>query len=119
MARHTEDDLQAVCVQWFGLQFPRLRKLLCCIPNGGKRNLREAARLKKAGVVAGAPDLVLFIPNGQYNTLCIEMKAEDGKQTPNQKSWQELAEKHGNRYVVCRDFDDFRGIILNYLQLKK
>lgn len=119
MAQHIEDNLQAACVQWFGLQFPRLRRLLLHIPNGGNRNLREAARLKKAGVVAGAPDLVLFIPNGQYNTLCIEMKTGEGRQTETQKSWQELAEKYGNRYVICRDFDDFRCIILNYLQLKK
>lgn len=117
--RHLEDNIQASCVLWFGYQFPELRRLLCHIPNGGHRNTREAARLKKAGVISGAPDLVLFIAKQGFSSLCIEMKSgAKGKQTDLQKSWQELAEKHGNKYVICRSFDEFRSIIQNYLSQK-
>lgn len=114
--RYIEESIQMACVEWFGYQFPEIRRLLCHIPNGGKRNAREAARFKKAGVISGAPDLVLFVSKGSHHTLCIEMKAPGkGKQTDLQKSWQELAEKHGNKYIVCTSFDEFRQEIRSYL----
>jgi len=34
----------------------------CAVPNGGKRNRNEAARLKAAGVERGVPDLLIFDP---------------------------------------------------------
>lgn len=117
--RHLEDDMQAACVKWFSYQYQELKRLLVHIPNGGNRNLREAVRLKKAGVISGAPDLVLFIPKNGYSVLCIEMKAGDkGKQSELQRSWQELAEKHGNKYVIVRSFDEFRSAIQSYLSQK-
>lgn len=117
--RHLEDNLQASCFQYFSYQFPELRGILFACPNGGYRNIKEAARLKKAGVVPGVADAILLKSNGKFNSLCIEFKAGDkGKQSDLQKSWQELAEKHGNKYVICRSFDQFRDEIQSYLSLK-
>ena len=71
--------------------------------------------MKGEGVTAGVSDLILLVPSKDHHALCIEMKTDKGKQTELQKSWQELAEKHGNKYVICRSFDEFREIIQGYL----
>ena len=58
-------------VKWFRQNISGV--LIFAIPNGGKRNMAEALRLKVEGVVRGIPDL--FIP--EYRTF-IEMKKSDG-----------------------------------------
>lgn len=113
--RHEESDLQTACVRWFRLQYPSLAPCLFAVPNGGSRNLREAARMKGEGVTAGVADLILLVPRGGYASLCIEMKSAAGRQSPEQKAWQQAVEKAGNRYVVCRSFDEFRAVVDDYL----
>lgn len=113
--RHIEEDIQAASVKWFSYQYQELKRLLVAIPNGGHRNVREASRLKKGGVVSGVSDLVLFVPNNHFHALLIEMKAPTGKQTALQASWQVLAEAQGYKYIVCRSFDQFKSEIENYL----
>ncbi|MEI6424420.1 MAG: VRR-NUC domain-containing protein [Lentisphaerota bacterium] len=110
-----EAYLQSECVRWFRLQFPKMSKLLIAIPNGGSRDAREAVNLKIQGVVAGVSDLLLLTPRNGYGCLCIEMKTETGRQSELQSEWQHEAEKSGNKYVLCRSFDQFRTEILNYL----
>lgn len=105
---HDESNLQKACVTWFRLQYQQFEKLLVAIPNGGARNRVTAAILKAEGVVAGAPDLVLFMGNKHHHTLMIEMKTPKGRQSESQKAFQALAESAGNKYVVCRSEDDFR-----------
>lgn len=114
--RHRESDLQIACVTWFRLQFPSLALLLFAVPNGGARDAREGARLKREGVTAGVADLILLHPNASYHALCIEMKTtdKDSRQRPTQKAWQQAAESVGNKYVVVRSFDDFRREIVQY-----
>jgi len=115
MARHIESRIQQNCIRWFRYQYSNIARLLFAVPNGGSRNRIEASIMKGEGVVAGVSDLILLVPSKDYHSLCIEMKAGKGKQTDLQKSWQELAEKHGNKYVICRSFDEFREIIQGYL----
>jgi hypothetical protein len=113
--RHNESRLQSACVRWFRLQYPLLSKLLIAVPNGGARNKVEAAILKGEGVQSGAADLLLLIPKGECGCLGVEMKIGKGRQTENQKVWQEDFEGAGNRYVVCRNFEEFRETIEKYL----
>ncbi|GHT09091.1 hypothetical protein FACS189426_06450 [Bacteroidia bacterium] len=114
--RHIEDNLQISCIRWFDYQYPKIKMLLHHSPNGGKRQIREAARFKQMGVRAGFPDVILLIGNGQFNALCIEFKTEKGRQTELQKEWQKEAEKNGNKYVICRSIDNFIHEIKNYLK---
>ena len=118
--RHKDEEhrLQCSCVQWFRLQYPRLKNLLFAVPNGGSRNKAEAARMKDEGVTAGVADLILLTPNRFYGALCIEMKAAKGRQSDTQKQWQQEAEANGAKYVVCRSLDDFRRHINEYLDKK-
>ena len=110
-----EAEIQACCVRWFRYQFPKMAKLLIAVPNGGSRDAREAVNLKIQGVVAGVSDLLLLTPRNGFGCLCIEMKTETGRQTELQSQWQIEAEKSGNKYVLCRNFDQFRNEVLKYL----
>ena len=114
--KHLEDELQKNCVTWFRLQYPKHRQMLFAVPNGGNRNIREAARLKAQGVTAGVADLILLVGNSMNNALCIEMKIGKGKQSENQIEWEKSAVSHGNAYVVCRSFDEFKETIDLYLK---
>jgi len=93
-----------------------ISRLLVAVPNGGFRNSKEASRMKVEGIVAGAADLLLLIPRGECGCLGIEMKAGKGRQTEHQKAWQKSFEKAGNRYEICRSFDEFRKVIEGYLR---
>jgi len=110
-----EAQLQSACVRWFRYQFPKLSKILIAVPNGGSRNPIEAINLKSQGVIPGVADLLLLASKKGYGCLCIEMKTEIGKQSKLQSEWQTEAEKAGNKYVLCRNFDEFRKEIINYL----
>lgn len=124
--RHLEENLQAACVKWFRIQYPQYNGLLFHVPNGGRRNLKEATRLKAEGVVAGVADLILLVPkylhlHDEYETetfhaLCIEMKTEKGRQSAEQILWQYKVERYGYKYAVCRSLDEFIDTINNYLQ---
>lgn len=77
---HIEDNEQICLMEWAAAQsvkFPEL-SLIFHIPNGGKRNAREAARFKRMGVKADVPDLFLPVPRGDCHGLFIEMKAPKG-----------------------------------------
>jgi hypothetical protein len=110
-----EDRLQGGCVTWFRLQYPKFRKLLFAVPNGGSRNKIEAAKLKATGVTPGVADLLLLVPRQGHNNLVIEMKTPTGTQSPEQKAWQKEAEQAGNKYVVCRSIEQFMTTINQYL----
>jgi hypothetical protein len=113
--RHIESKIQIAAVRWFDYQYPALSKLLFAVPNGGTRNKREAGIMKAEGVRAGVADLILLTPRGGCGALCIEIKTETGRQSPEQKEWQKQAENAGNKYVVCRSVDEFIKTINNYL----
>lgn len=118
--RHIESKIQISCVRWFRYEYPHLSKILFAVPNGGARTAIEGGILKAEGVVAGVADLILLCPSsdGQYHSLCIEMKREgsDSRQRPTQKAWQEAAEAHGNKYCICRNFLEFTEAVKNYLK---
>jgi len=113
--KHGEDILQINCIKWFDLQYRELYILLHHSPNGGLRNVIEASKFKRMGVRAGFPDLILLVQRHGYGSLCIELKSGKGKQTPLQHEWELLALSHGNKYVICRSFDEFKETINNYL----
>ena len=132
--------MQQGAVKWFNLQYPQYRGLLVHIPNEGRRTIKVingrpvcigGAKLKAEGLVKGAADLVLFIPNKYFHGLCLETKVElfnysTGKekktktyQSPEQKEWQALVESQGYRYEVYRNIDEFRKIVLEYMDSKQ
>ena len=113
--RDEEHQIQCACVRWFRLQYPHLHHNLFAVPNGGRRDEVTAGKLKAEGGLAGVADLILLKSNAEFGALLIEMKTRTGRQRDTQREWQQLIEKDGYRYVVCRSLDDFMNEVNNYL----
>ena len=75
LSTHHEDN-ESIAL-WSRAQLnPILRDNLIHIPNGGKRNKREAGRMKRMGVRAGVHDYFLPVARGMYHGLWIELKPD-------------------------------------------
>lgn len=59
--------------------------------------------------MAGMPDLMVFLKGGE--TLHIELKTDNGKQSEKQKSWQEKLTELGHRYYIVKCTDDLIAIL--------
>lgn len=60
---------------------------------------------KQMGYTKGQPDLIVLKPDGR--TLLVEMKAgKQGKQSKEQKYFEEWALRHGFKYCVWRSLED-------------
>lgn len=115
--QHQEHNLQVACVRYFRYRYPNIAPLLFAVPNGGNRNLREAARLKAEGVTPGVADLILLLPSRTHHALCLELKTDKGRLSPQQKEWLSVAEKYGAKTAVIRSIDDFILEVDNYLEV--
>lgn len=71
------------------------------IPNGGKRNAKEAYFLKRSGLKPGVPDLCVPVSKKGYHGLYIEMKHGKNKPTDNQEQWIQLLNDNGYCARVC------------------
>lgn len=117
----TEAQEQRFLFQWAGLaeqQYPEL-KLLHHIPNGGKRDVRTAANLKKEGVKAGVPDICLPVAKDAYYGLYIELKVGKNKPSIKQKEWIEALKEQGYKVEVCYGWIKAREVIETYLKCEK
>jgi len=84
--------------------------LIFAIPNGEKRAITVAKRLKAEGVVRGIPDL--FIP--QFN-LWVEMKRiSGGRLSPEQKGMIQYLEGIGQKVIVGKGAADASRQILEH-----
>lgn len=109
--RHLEDSLQMAVAKFLALQYPDL--LWWHTPNGGKRNAREAGRLKAMGVRPGVADL-LFIWKLSGNFIdsgAIELKAGKNALQESQKDFQEKWIGIGGHYALCRSLDEVMGAL--------
>lgn len=94
--------------------------LIRAIPNGGQRHIITAVRLKKEGVVAGTPDVAIWIPssNAEFKGAFIEFKVPKGKQTPAQIAFRDQVIDKGYDYRVCYSPDEALDFIELYLEVK-
>ncbi len=77
-----ESGQQEALFTWAAYNAGRMPELeyLHHVPNGGKRDKATAMALKRQGVKAGVPDIVLPAAREGYHGLYIELKA--GKTQP-------------------------------------
>jgi hypothetical protein len=116
--QHKESGEQQALFQWIEYNKSRLPELALAyhVPNGGKRNLREAARLKKEGVHAGVPDICLSVARNGYHGMYIELKADKGKPTENQIEWMDRLRKQGYFVALCHGWESAVESIERYLK---
>ena len=106
----TESHLQQMCVRWYDMQFRGAELRLFSIPNEGKRNPVNGAKMKAMGRRKGAPDMI-FLMTG--TCAFIEFKTDKGRQSPEQKQFQEVIAEHQMQYHIIRNFDEFKNLIVN------
>ena len=109
----TEHEEQVGLVNWFRDRFPMV--LIFAIPNGEKRSISVARRLKAEGVKAGVPDL--FVPEWD---LWIEMKRrEGGRLSAEQKDVIRYLECIGDTVIVGEGAGDASRQILKFIDDRK
>ena len=116
----SEAQEQVLLFQWAKLQenvYPEL-KLLFHIPNGGKRNLKEAMNLKRQGVKAGVLDIFLPVARKDKHGLWIEMKYGKNRLQPVQRKWYWALIDQGYEVEVCYSADEAIAVIKEYLGVK-
>lgn len=87
-------------------------------PNGGTRNVREAVYLKKQGVKAGVPDVVILEPRGKWHGLFLELKVGYNKPSEKQLEFLERLRKNNYKTTVSWSLDEVIEEINLYLKLK-
>lgn len=105
----TEHCEQVNFVNWFEYNYPQHK--IFAIPNGEKRSISVAKRLKAEGVRSGVPDL--FIPSLR---LFIEMKRQKGgRVSESQKEWITYLKRCGFAVEICNGCDSAKEVINNLL----
>lgn len=93
--KHAEADFQIGVVRFLRMA----GHFVFAVPNGGSRNIIEAANLKAQGVMAGVSDLILLLPHKVY---FIELKNPNGKgrQSPAQREFEDNVRSYGQEYLL-------------------
>lgn len=112
--RHLESGLQKTVVQYLRLELRYAGGIVYAVPNGDKRDAIVGARLKQEGVLAGVADLHILLPGGRI--IFVEMKTKQGKQSENQKKFQDTVENLGFEYLIWRSIDDAISWVKNNLR---
>lgn len=117
----SEAQHQAAVIKWsqqpeIRRQFPELA-LLYHIKNETKEGAKQVAVDRSIGVKKGVPDLHLPVARGNYHSLYIEMKDEDGRATEPQRWWGEHLQAQGNMWMVCHGWEAAVHALVWYLQL--
>ena len=115
--KHLESSEQIALFQWSKLsqgKYPEL-SLLHAIPNAGKRNVIQGARMKKEGMLAGVSDIFLPVARNGFHGLYIELKVKGGKPSDNQKWFIAETTKQGYLAMVAFGWVEAKKIIEGYL----
>lgn len=91
--------------------------LLHHIPNGRQPGSGGGKASQGPGREAGRADLCLPVARGPYHGLYIEMKAETGTASPEQKWWGEQLLAQGNMWEVCHGWRSAVRVLEWYLTL--
>ena len=120
LRKSREADEQEAFFRWIAWEKNAHQELAMCfhVPNGGKRDFAEAAHLKRMGVRAGVPDLVLPAPKGGFHGLFIELKAPGGCVSEEQKDWIGRLRAAGYRAEVCVGWIAAVKTVCEYLQIE-
>lgn len=87
----------AIREPWFFSTFPA--------GGGGKA---RGAQLKRAGLMAGMPDILIFGPN---RLVGLELKTVVGRQSPDQKAVAARFERCGWPYLLARSLDEVEALL--------
>lgn len=106
----SESDEQIGFINWFEAQFSGV--WIFHIPNGGRRAISVAKKMKAEGVKPGVPDL--YIPAWG---LWVEMKrVKGGRVSREQGAWIEYLEGIGHSVIIGKGASDASRQVLGFVQ---
>lgn len=105
----TEIQLQSSAFLNLWNKRPELRGRVFAI-NQNSHNRIKGALNKSLGVMPGVADMAYLI---QGSIVWIEWKTETGRQSPEQKSFEQMVTRLGMRYYIVRSESEFLEVI-NY-----
>lgn len=120
----TEQQEQEAVMAWADENKGRWPALewLFHVPNGGYRNEWTAVQMRRAGLKAGVPDLLLPVSKlredgGTYHGLAIELKRRDHSNAPTaeQKVWLDGLRRNGWLALVAYGADEAIHALEHYL----
>lgn len=116
-----EESLQIAVATYLNLQYPHV--FWCHIANERQTSPQRGAKLKKMGVRAGMPDVMIFFESWikaatkiDYYGLAIELKIKPNKPTENQYKCLDELISNGWKTKVCYSFDEAKEVIDSYLK---
>ncbi len=111
----SESALQQQIFNWYNnnycLKNMVNRGMIFSIPNGGTRNIMEAMTLKATGLLKGASDLIVILPNGKL--MFVELKQPKGIQSIDQKDFENRVKILGFEYHIIKSLEEFIILISN------
>ncbi|MGL4485060.1 MAG: VRR-NUC domain-containing protein [Anaerovoracaceae bacterium] len=123
MSRHLESAEQRALFDWANLNLGKHPELafMFHVPNGGKRDAKAGAAMKREGVKPGVPDICLPVPMCReklscYHGLYIEMKVGKNKLCDSQKAFVDHLVRNGYAVAVCYSWTAAKDCILAYLE---
>lgn len=114
----TEHEEQVTLFAWAAIhqvKYPSLEHLIA-IPNAGAgAQSGQAGKMKAEGVRPGVSDTFLPLPSPPFHGAWCELKALDGKLTPEQDAW--LCAMRDANYAVCLAYgwEQARNFFLDYI----
>lgn len=91
-------------------------RLLFAIPNAGKRDVKNASRMKAEGLTSGIPDIMLAIARKGFHGLFIEMKRIKGSTTSDdQKEVIPELQRQGYSCHICKGCSEAQKVFDWYL----
>lgn len=115
----SEHDEQVAFFKWcecMKAQYPVLAHFYA-IPNGGKRHVSVALKLKEEGVKSGVLDTHLPVGRGNYIGLWIEFKFGRNKTSSAQDEWIDFLRDQGHRVEIAYEWQEAAQYTLEYLRL--
>lgn len=115
MNKDLEHLEQVEFVKWFNGVEKFRDLILFAIPNGGKRGIKTASKLKLEGVLSGTPDIQILLPNGK--SVFIEMKKQKGgKLSPEQIDFISKSQSLGHTVIVANGCNEASKKIIEFLK---
>lgn len=115
----TEHQEQSAVIQWWDTYAPTKGldpRLLIAVPNAAKRSYRLAAMLKAEGMRSGYPDLILDLPHPVFHGMRVEMKAADGRVSPDQREYHDLLRCQDYNVITAFGADEAIRAITAYVE---
>lgn len=111
-----ESAEQIALFKWIRVMSNKYPSLKCIYhtPNGERRDIATAVKLRNMGVQAGVWDIYVPVPTPG---LWIEMKSKTGSLTDSQVAFKERLEPHGYKFVVATSWIQAKEAIELHLNI--